>query len=106
MTFDFTINAPTILSGFMAIIVLVGWLVRLESKANGLDAIKIQQGALEGLVLLHHQQYLDYRLEAAEKYVTQTAVNEIKRDLGDQMRLMEGRIEQSIDRAVKAVQGQ
>lgn len=109
MTFDFTINAPTMLSGITAIVVVIIWLVRLEGKADNstkaTDTLGKTLGALEALVQLHHQQFLDYRLEAAEKYVTREAVTEIKRDLGDEMKDMERRLEQAIDRAVKSVRG-
>ena len=110
MTLDFTINAPTILGGIGAIVTLIIWLVRLEGKTDGnkatADTLTKTLSALEALVQLHHQEFQQYRLEAAEKYVTREAVMEIKRDLSDEMKDMERRLEAAFDRTVKAVQGQ
>lgn len=104
MTFDLTINLPTIISGMTAIIVVVIWLVRLEGKADtsrrDIDTLSKTLNALEALVNLHQNQFQEYRLQAAKDYMTQASVAEIKRDLIDEMGKMERRVEQAINRAL------
>lgn len=102
---DFTINLPTILSGGTALVVLVAWFVRLEGRTTdnqkNTDTLNKTLAALEELVSLHQQQFQEYRLESAEKYVTQAAMTEIKRDLIGEMKAMEGRVEATISRAIR-----
>lgn len=109
MAVDFTVNAPTMLSGLLALIALIIWLVRLEGKADtsktNVDTLSKTLGALEALVSLHHQEFQSHRLEAAEKYVTRETLIEIKRDLSNEMKEMERRLEVAFDRAFKSQQG-
>lgn len=100
MTFDFTLNLPSLLTGSIAIVGVIVWLVRVDGKA---EHTRGTVNAMEALVALHQQQFIAYRLEAAEKYVTRETVTEIKRDVIDEMSKMERRVEQAIDRAVKSV---
>lgn len=109
MTLDPSINLPTVITLFIAIIGLVTWLIRMESRVNTtakeaerlakkLDDLEKQIGALEALVFLHQQQFHQYQLEAAEKYMTQAAFGEIKRELVSEINRMEGRLEAQIER--------
>ena len=104
MTFDLTINLPSIITGMTAIVVVVIWLVRLEGKADAnrsdIEVLSKTLNALEALVSLHQSQFQEYRLQAAKDYMTQASVAEIKRDLIDEMGKMERRVEQAINRAL------
>jgi hypothetical protein len=106
---DLTLNVPTLVTLGLAIIGGIVWLVRLEGKTdtNSRDNATLNEtlGAVKALVDLHHQQFNEYRIKAAEMYVTQSAVSDIKRDLIEEMNKMERRVEQAIDRAFKSTQG-
>ena len=108
LTFDPTVNLPTVVTLIIAIIGVVIWLVRLEGKADNsfksTDTLSKTLGALEALVQLHHQEFQMHRLEAAEKYVTRETLIEIKRDLSNEMKDMERRLEVAFDRAFKSTQ--
>jgi hypothetical protein len=102
MTLDSAINLPTIVTIIIAIIGVVTWLIRMEGRVNSTakneDDLGKKIGALEGLLQLHHQQFHQYQLEAAEKYMTQAAFGEIKRELVSEINRMEGRLEAQIER--------
>jgi hypothetical protein len=102
MTLDPSINLPTVITLFVAIIGVVTWLIRMEGKVNStdkkVDDVTKQLGATEALVMLHKEQFHEYQLEAAEKYMTQAAFGEIKRELVSEINRMEGRLEAQIER--------
>lgn len=102
MTVDSAINLPTIITLVTAIVVVVIWLIRMESKATAAekkaDAAATAAGAIEALVLLHKEQFHQYQLEAAEKYMTQAAFGEIKREIVSEINRMESRLEAQIER--------
>jgi hypothetical protein len=107
LTFDTTVNIPTMATVTLALITLVVWLVRLGAKTdtNGrdIDTLSKTLYALEALVELRQTQFQEYRIQAAKDYMTQASVSEIKRDLIDEMGKMERRVEQSINRALSAI---
>jgi hypothetical protein len=110
MTLDLTFNVPSLVAIGAAIITVIVWLIRLEGRvdknAGGLAELTKTTAALEALVNLTREQFHEYQLQAAKDYVTQQAVNEIKRDLIDEMKAMERRVELQVDRAIKAAKGQ
>jgi hypothetical protein len=110
VTFDTTINLPTMVTGLLALITLVIWLVKLGAKTetNGrdIDTLSKTLYALEALVELRQTQFQEYRIQAAKDYMTQASVSEIKRDLIDEMGKMERRVEQTINRALSAARDQ
>jgi hypothetical protein len=107
--FDFSINVSTIVTIVVLAVGVVIWLVRLEGKADtnkrDVSTLSDTLGALQALVALHQQQFVQYRLDAAERYVTRETVSEIKRDVIDEINKMERRVEQTIDRAFKTAAG-
>jgi len=102
MTLDPSINLPTVVTLMLAIIGVGVWLIRMEGRVNAsakdVDELGKQIGATEALVMLHHSQFHQYQLEAAEKYMTQAAFGEIKRELVSEINRMEGRLEAQIER--------
>lgn len=102
MILDPAINLPTVVSLVLAVVALTAWLIRMEGRLNSADKDAIEakalNGALEALVALYQQQFHQYRLEAAEKYMTQAAFGEIKRELVSEINRMEGRLEAQIER--------
>lgn len=109
MTFDTTINLPTVVSLVLAVIGFVIWLVRLENRTsdNTKDAREMSEsfGALRALVLLHKEQFHEYQLQVAKDYVSNTVMAEIKRDIITELGRMEGRVETQIDRLIGASKG-
>lgn len=102
MVLDPAINLPTIISLLVAIVGVVAWLIRMEGRVNSAakdaEDAKGQISATEALIFLHQQQFHQYQLEAAEKYMTQAAFGEIKRELVSEINRMEGRLEAQIER--------
>lgn len=110
MTLDSAVNLPTIITILVAIVGVVTWLIRMEGKVNSTDktAEKLSNevgdsrkeiGAVEALVILHKEQFHAYQLEAAEKYMTQAAFGEIKREIVSEINRMESRLEAQIAKA-------
>jgi hypothetical protein len=102
MTIDSAVNMPTIVTIIIATIGAVAWLIRMEGRVNSsakdVDDLSKQIGAIDALVMLHHSQFHQYQLEAAEKYMTQAAFGEIKREIVSEINRMEGRLEAQIER--------
>jgi hypothetical protein len=109
--FDFTINVPTLIAAALPVVAFIVWLVRLEGRVTTASAdakeasselheanVKIE--AVRALTLVHKEQFHAYQLEAAEKFMTQAAVSEIKRDLLNELNKIEQRLEAQIDRLV------
>lgn len=105
MTFDTTINLPTVVSLGLAVIGLIIWLVRLEGRTaeNAKDVHELSEsfGALRALVLLHKEQFHEYQLQVAREYVSNSVIAEIKRDIITELGRMEARVETQIDRLVE-----
>jgi hypothetical protein len=103
MTLDSAVNLPTIITILVAIVGVVTWLIRMEGRVNNADSkaedAAKQVGAMEALVLLHKEQFHAYQLEAAEKYMTQAAFGEIKREIVSEINRMESRLEAQIAKA-------
>lgn len=83
MVLDTAINLPTVIALFVSIVSVVAWLLRMEGRVN--SSVK-------------EQQFHEYQLAAAEKYMTQAAFGEIKRELVSEINRMEGRLEAQIER--------
>lgn len=105
MTFDTTINLPTLVTLCVAILTFVVWLVRLGARVgtNETDMKEMSEafGALRALVMLHSEQFHEYQLQAAKEYVTHTVIGEIKREIITELGRMEARVETQIDRLVR-----
>jgi len=110
--FDLTFNVPSLIMAASAIVTLIVWLVRLEGRVGtaNTEAGEARAAAVEAatkteaahaLVLLHKEQFHAYQLEAAEKFMTQSAVGEIKRELLGELNRIEGRLEAQIDRLIE-----
>jgi hypothetical protein len=111
MTFTFDIG--TILAIAAPVIGVVVWLIRLEAEARKAVAKALEAhseanelankiGAVNAKVDLHKEQSHIDKLEAAQKFITQTAVSELKRDLLTEITKMEGRLEAQINRLASA----
>jgi hypothetical protein len=111
MTFDLDIG--TILAIAAPLVGVVVWLIRLEAEARKAVAkageahvevadLTLKLGSVNAKVDLHKEQsHLD-KLEASQKFITQNAVSELKRDLLNEITKMEGRLEAQINRLASA----
>jgi hypothetical protein len=52
------------------------------------------------MMTIQEKQFMEYRVEAAEKFVTHAVVSEVKRDVMDGIKQMESRLETQINRLV------
>jgi hypothetical protein len=109
----FTLDIGTMIAIGVAFAGVVLWLGRLEAEARkaiakALEAhaeatdLALKVGAVNAKVDLHKEQsHLD-KLEASQKFITQNAVSELKRDLLNEITKMEGRLEAQINRLASA----
>ncbi len=106
MTFDFTINIPSLIGGIGALVTFIWFMSglsnRLANTIEDVDKLAKAGDALHTMVLLHKEQFHEYQLKATTEYVTHAALAEIRRDLIAEIGRMEGRLEAQVDRVVKA----
>jgi hypothetical protein len=109
----FTLEIGTIIAILSPLVVVVVWLIRLEALARNAATkateahvevadLSLKLGGVNAKVDLHKEQsHLD-KLEASQKFITQNAVSELKRDLLNEITKMEGRLEAQINRLAAA----
>lgn len=106
MTFDTTVNLPTLVTFVGAVLGFVIWLIRLEARVSStgsdLHDLHAQVGAITALVSLNKEQFHEYQLQVAREYVSNAVIAEIKRDIITELGRMESRVETQIDRLVEA----
>jgi hypothetical protein len=105
----FTLDTGTIMAIAAPLVAVVVWLIRLEALARNaatkaseahveVSDLSLKLGSVNAKVDLHKEQsHLD-KLEASQKFITQNAVSELKRDLLNEITKMEGRLEAQINR--------
>lgn len=99
---DMTITVPALITALLAFVGGIVWLIRMEGRVNAANT-KLEEftkltSAMEGLILLHKEQFHEYQLQAAKEFMTQAAFAEIKRELISEIGRMEGRLEAQIER--------
>lgn len=76
MTFDGTINLPTLVTIIIAVIGTVAWLVRLEAKVQQASDLAKKVDVMHGLIILQDKQLADYKTHVAESFVTKQGMSE------------------------------
>jgi hypothetical protein len=105
----FTLEIGTIIAILSPLVVVVVWLIRLEAMAKNAASkateahvevvdLTLKLGAINAKVDLHKEQSHTDKLEAAQKFITYSAVSELKRDLLTEITKVEGRLAEQINR--------
>ncbi len=84
--FDYTINIPTLLAALLPVIGFIVYLIRMEGRVTAAETLAkgiavdvkdldLQVQAAHALTSIQEKSFMEYRVEAAEKFVTHAAVN-------------------------------